>query len=183
MIALALENDAFYRAITVDDPHPLDALERYFDYSLQEGARIGRVVNLGDLTLGAAIWHFPQPTAVLGRESAAKAAALATILTPEGAANYHRIVDFMHGRSQPLIPPDAWYLSIIAVAPQAQGRGLGHQLLAPTLAEADAVRAICFLETFTPRTLNFYERLGFRTAARIHEPTTNADYALMIRAH
>jgi hypothetical protein len=47
--------------------------------------------------------------------------------------------------------------------------------------EADANDAISYLETFGLRTTRFYERLGFSTVARFDEPTTGAQYALMVR--
>jgi N-acetylglutamate synthase-like GNAT family acetyltransferase len=72
-------------------------------------------------------------------------------------------------------------LSIIAVDPSLHGRGLGQQLLQPTLMDADANDAISYLETFGLRTTRFYERLGFSTVARFDEPTTGAQYALMVR--
>jgi GNAT superfamily N-acetyltransferase len=73
------------------------------------------------------------------------------------------------------------YLSIVAVDPAAQGQGLGRKLLEPTIAEADRLSATCYLETFSLRNLSFYERLGFSTEARFAEPTTGADYAVMVR--
>ena len=95
--------------------------------------------------------------------------------------NYYRMVEYMSGKSKSLVSRDAWYLSIIAVDPSLHGRGLGQQLLSPTLAEADANAAISYLETFGPRTVRFYQRLGFSTVARFDEPTTGAQYALMVR--
>jgi ribosomal protein S18 acetylase RimI-like enzyme len=76
----------------------------------------------------------------------------------------------------------AWYLSIIAVDPALQDRGLGRKLLEPTLAETDRVSATCYLETFSPRNVFLYERIGFTTRARFFEPTTRADYAVMVRS-
>ena len=76
---------------------------------------------------------------------------------------------------------DAWYLSIVAVDPAVQGRGLGRKLLEPTIAESDHVSATCYLETFSPRNLPFYERFGFATEGRFTEPTTGADYVVMVR--
>jgi GNAT superfamily N-acetyltransferase len=70
---------------------------------------------------------------------------------------------------------------MIAVDPSAHGQGLGQQFLAPTLAEADRVAATCYLETFSSRNRSFYERLGFATAAQFTEPTTGAEYAVMVR--
>jgi GNAT superfamily N-acetyltransferase len=87
----------------------------------------------------------------------------------------------MTTRAQKIVTTDAWYLSIIAVAPKAQGRGIGRRLLEPTLAEADAAGVDCYLETFTLRNLKFYERMGFVAKMTFHEPTAAADYAIMVR--
>jgi len=88
----------------------------------------------------------------------------------------------MHTHAASMVDSAAWYLSIVAVNPTAQGKGLGRALLEPTLAEADRAGATCFLETFSPRAHAFYERLGFTSAARLTEPTTGADYVVMVRA-
>lgn len=87
----------------------------------------------------------------------------------------------MSAKAASVVDDDAWYFSIVAVDPTAQGQGLGRKLLEPTIAEADRVSATCYLETFSPRNLPFYERLGFVTEARFAEPTTGADYAVMVR--
>lgn len=84
----------------------------------------------------------------------------------------HRIVEFMKAKSARVVAGDAWYLSIVAVDPAPQGKGLGRKLLEPTIAEADRVGATCFLETFSPRNLSFYEQLGFASEARF----TRTDY-------
>jgi len=106
---------------------------------------------------------------------------LESTLDAEGCANYYRIVSFMRAKAANVVDDDAWYLSIVAVDPTAQGQGFGPKLLEPTLVEADRVSAPCYLETFSPRNLSFYERLGFSTKARFTEPTTGADYAVMVR--
>jgi ribosomal protein S18 acetylase RimI-like enzyme len=55
-----------------------------------------------------------------------------------------------------------WYISIIAVNPAAQGRGLGGRLLEPLEARADAAQEALYLESTNPKNLTFYERHGFR---------------------
>ena len=99
----------------------------------------------------------------------------------QGCASYDSIVDYMSERTRTVVGSDAWYLSIVAVAPQEQARGLGSHLLAPTLAEADAIGRPCYLETFNARSLRFYERVGFVTRAEFDEPTTRAQYTVMVR--
>jgi GNAT superfamily N-acetyltransferase len=91
------------------------------------------------------------------------------------------MVGYMSARARSVVASDAWYLSIVAIAPHAQGRGLGARLLAPTLAEADAARAVCYLETFSSRSRRFYERLGFVAQGEFPEPTTGAQYAILTR--
>jgi ribosomal protein S18 acetylase RimI-like enzyme len=181
----ALEHEPFYRSITSefegDDARRRAALAAYFDDSVRQGTRIGRVVHLEAADIGVAVWVLPQSDEVQERERLRKRVYLVGVLGEAGYENYARIVDFMSERARTIVGKDAWYLSIVAVAPQAQGRGLGARLLEPTLAEADAASAVCYLETFGTRSLHFYERLGFVTLAKFDEPTTRARYAVMVR--
>jgi GNAT superfamily N-acetyltransferase len=184
-LADALIVDPFYLAISVDFAHDMRqrkaVLAAYFAYSLDEAARTGRCLVPEDRELGAAAWLLPRADEVDAAESAAKNAFLARALGPLGLANYHRIVAFMAQRAPAVVPAGAWYLSILGIAPASQGRGLGARLLAPTLAEADAAGVPCFLETFTPPSVGFYERLGFRAAATHREPVSGSDYLVMCR--
>jgi GNAT superfamily N-acetyltransferase len=184
-VVAALEDDPFYRSISEefanDNAARRNVLARYFAYSIEEGRTIGRTVHLADPSQGVAVWLLPQSAETRARIAAQKRQFLQQTLGARGADNYYRMVEYMSGKSKALVSDDAWYLSIIAVDPALHGRGLGQQLLAPTLGEADANDAVSYLETFGVRTVQFYERLGFSTAARFVEPTTAAEYALMVR--
>jgi ribosomal protein S18 acetylase RimI-like enzyme len=182
----ALESDPFYRSICAARAH--DAVRRravlaqYFAYSIEEGRDIGRCVHLADQARGVAVWLLPQAPDVQSRIARNKRRFLETTLAAEGCANYYRIVNFLRTKTAIVVDDDdAWYLSIVAVDPTRQGQGLGRKLLEPTLAEADRVSAACYLETFSPQNLSFYERLGFATEARFAEPTIGADCAVMVR--
>ncbi len=183
--AAALQSDPFYRCITAefanDDVRRRAALCHYLDYSIWQGTRVGRVVHLEQADVGVAIWLLPQTPEIRERERSHKHAFLCQVLGESGCLSYQRIVDYMSARARTLIASDAWYLSIVAVAPQAQGRGLGARLLGPTLVEADSAGVICYLETFNVRTRGFYERLEFVTRAEFTEPTTGAQYTVMTR--
>jgi GNAT superfamily N-acetyltransferase len=181
----ALEDDPFYSRISQQFAHEnvrrRAALARYFDYSIQQGVRIGRVVHLDEARVGVAVWLLPQSAAVAERERLQKHSFLRGVLGEQGCINYERMVDSMGVQTRKIVGADAWYLSIVAVAPQAQGRGLGVRLLTPTLAEADAAGAVCYLETFSSRSMKFYERLGFVAREAFAEPTAQARYTLMVR--
>ena len=181
----ALTKDPFYRTIAGAQRHDPSifetALVRYFEYALDEAEAIGRLV-VDDEQLGAAAWFLPIAPGIAHEVKIQKERVLYEVLSEAGLVAYQQITEFMsQQRSRVCIPSNAWYLSIIGIAPQAQGRGLGRKLLEPMLAEADAAMASCYLETFSMRNVTFYTRLGFGVVGRPHEPTTGAHYAIMLR--
>lgn len=181
----ALTKDPFYRTIAGAQRHDPSifetALVRYFEYALDEAEAIGRLV-VDDEQLGAAAWFLPIAPGIAHEAKIQKERVLYEVLSEAGLVAYQQITEFMsQQRSRVCIPSNAWYLSIIGIAPQAQGRGLGRKLLKPMLAEADAATASCYLETFSMRNVTFYTRLGFGVVGRPHEPTTGAHYAIMLR--
>jgi GNAT superfamily N-acetyltransferase len=184
-LAASLSDDPFYQAITVDCGVDTEArnwvLTQYFDYSLREARRTGRCVLPADPTVGAAAWLLPRGPEIDAAERSAKAVYLSRWLGTRGWDNYRRIIAFMAARAEGLVSPDVWYLTIIGVHPAWQGRGMGAGLLRPTLAEATRTGAHSFLETFSPRSLAFYERAGFARVAEFVEPMTQAPYVVMRR--
>jgi ribosomal protein S18 acetylase RimI-like enzyme len=184
-LVASLIDDPFYWAITDDFGTNLAArkyaLSCYFEYSLGEAQRTGRCVVAPDPTLGAAAWLLPRNADVDAAESKLKSQCLASILGPRGNENYYRIVRYMAPLAARVVPRGSWYLSIIGVLPSAQGQGVGASLLAGTLAEASNTHVSCYLETFMPRNLRFYERLGFGRVAEHIEPTTGKPYVVMQR--
>ena len=65
-----------------------------------------------------------------------------------------------------------WYLQVLGVAPDQQGRGHARRLLAPVLALCDRDRHGAFLETCEPDNLPLYRRFGFEV---IREDRVAAD--------
>ncbi|MGQ0584623.1 MAG: GNAT family N-acetyltransferase [Reyranella sp.] len=60
-----------------------------------------------------------------------------------------------------------WYLPLIGIDPQHQGRGLGGALLDHALALADRDGVPAYLESSNPRNIGLYERHGFEQLGRI----------------
>jgi GNAT superfamily N-acetyltransferase len=60
-----------------------------------------------------------------------------------------------------------WYLPLIGVEPNAQGRGLGGALMRHALARCDRDGEIAYLESSNPRNISLYERYGFEVMGTI----------------
>ena len=175
----ALRDDAFYRRLeSLSDEQ---AMRRHHDYSMCEARDYGELTIPEDNACGVAIWAKPLPEALQAEMGAAKKAFLRAHMNDACLAAYLAIGEHMLSQAAPLVAPDSWYLSILGVLPDHQNRGLGPALVQPVLERADAAGVATYLETFTPRNESFYLRLGYRVAARFHEPNTAADYALMMR--
>lgn len=70
------------------------------------------------------------------------------------------------------------YLGLIAVAPEAQGRGVGSALLRAGVDRADEDGVGVYLETGTESNLAFYHRHGFEVLQEIHLPTAPMHWAM-----
>ena len=75
----------------------------------------------------------------------------------------------MEGR-HPSKPPH-WYLAIMGVDPQWQGRGIGSMLMQPALETLDAQRTPAYLEASTRRSRALYERHGFVVTGEFNLPS------------
>ncbi|MEI7450805.1 MAG: GNAT family N-acetyltransferase [Desulfomonile sp.] len=60
-----------------------------------------------------------------------------------------------------------WYILVLGVHPDHQGKGLGGELLRPILQKADEERVAVYLESSNPKNLDFYGKYGFGVREKI----------------
>jgi GNAT superfamily N-acetyltransferase len=60
------------------------------------------------------------------------------------------------------VPSAHWFLMIIGVVPELQGKGCASVLLAPILARIDQQHLPCYLDTEVDNNVAIYNRYGFR---------------------
>lgn len=72
-----------------------------------------------------------------------------------------------------------WYLPMIGVRPDRQGRGLGSAMLRPVLARCDAEDIPAYLEATTERNRALYARHGFQLIATIEVAGCPPLYAML----
>ena len=115
--------------------------------------------------LGASLWKGPDLDRLSPYQS--RRAGLDEVAGPLDAEGRRRLaaMDEVAELLARAVPLPRWYLGVLAVAPEAQGQGLGARLLEPVLARADAASLPVSLETMKEANLDYYARFGFTPAA------------------
>jgi ribosomal protein S18 acetylase RimI-like enzyme len=163
-LARAFAADPAFSSLWPDPGTRARALRRLLAAPLADAVNHGHgdVLLVDRAIAGAAAWFPPGAYPMgLGRQLRA----LARMLAVAAAAprTFSRLRRF-GSNVDAAIPGDGpWYLSVVGVVPEAQGRGLGTRLLRPGLERCDASGRDCYLETDSAAAVRWYERLGFAT--------------------
>ncbi len=180
----ALCDDAFY--ITMEksvkrENSPKEAMLRYMEFSMIEAEKSGELYFPENHEYGVSIWSKPINQKMEAKRNHEKKTFLLNHMGENSLKIYTQIVEFMSEKAESYIGKEYWYLSIVGILPQFQGKGFGPELIKNVLSKTDTIKAPTYLETFVPRNMTFYQRLGYKEASSFYEPTTNAEYWLMIR--
>ncbi|MEV4262931.1 GNAT family N-acetyltransferase [Kribbella sp. NPDC049584] len=134
----------------------------------------GRIWVTDDVS-AVAVWFPPDMPA----DAFAPHAAAFQELTGSRAAltaEYGQAIGLFHPRDP------VWLLALAAVDPDRQRQGLGHAVIEPGLAVADAAHSPAFVETQDPANVGFYESFGFTTIAELELPHHGPTHYSMYRA-
>ena len=180
----ALKDDAFYVTIqrsVAGSVEGREAVLKYLDFSICEGAKYGELYCPRDTKYGLSIWSKPLESEFESCKKKEKSEFLRKHISIRYEQKYRQITQFMSRQANLVVNTDAWYLSIVGVLPRFQNRGLGVELIERVIEKADSSGVSTYLETFTPRNEKFYARLGYRVIGSYLEPTIGAPYSLMVR--
>ena len=179
----ALQDNAFYITMekSIDSDSSKEAMIRYMDYSIIEGEQYGEIFIPEDHDYGVSVWAKPLIKKLEKEKNKHKMIFLKNHMGNKSLETYRSIINFMSEKATPLIDEESWYLSIIGILPEFQGQGLGIGLVKNILERTDRLCIPTYLETFKPRNITFYNRLGYKAVECFHEPTIDAEYWLMTR--
>jgi GNAT superfamily N-acetyltransferase len=125
---------------------------------------------------GAALWLPPGKEMAAGEDAGAFVKELLDSAGDDaGAQRMAQLFELLDDH-HPADP--SWYLAFMAVEPAAQGRGIGTDLLAAVLAQADRDEAPAYLEASCPGNRRMYERHGFRTVRELTVADSPTIYAM-----
>lgn len=182
MLAQAFIGRPFTGLLGDDPAARLESSRVMFAGLARYGLAYGAVHAIGCIE-GVAIWLAPQYVEMT--EERLAAVGLADGSSVVGDAAWKRILAYdivaarLHEQS---ISGPHWYLSVIGVAPEVQGRGLAGALLSHMYERLDGEHLPAYLDTNVSENVAFYQRRGFRVVAQAVEPASGILIRGMLRA-
>ena len=174
---LAPDVAATLRAAFADDPvinwmlrsdeRAPEAWDDFFSSSVDDHLGAGRLVDavtVDGSVAGAALWTPPpgaQPTPWRGRLG------LWSLRRWTGLRRFPRFWRLVAATEARYPPFPHYYLFLLGVSPDAQGRGIGAALLDARLAAVDREGLPAYLESTNPRNLSLYRRHGFEVVEEL----------------
>jgi len=157
------------------------ALEVNFRYVIERAWVNGAIFRTSAAYEGAAIWYltgFPKSTFNLNIRMAWFMLNQFKVADLKEFVSFYLKVEKAHVR---IISRPHYYLEILGVDAQFQGKGFASELVKPVLAHADRSRTYCYLETQTEKNAALYQHYGFEVVDTIQPGFGGAAYYLMLR--
>lgn len=88
---------------------------------------------------------------------------------------------YMEKKHKELVHGEHWYLAVLAVDPQHQGKGYGGKLLNGMLANIDKDNLPCYVETEGEKNVSMYKHFGFKVIDEFIIPDTTDKLVAMLR--
>jgi ribosomal protein S18 acetylase RimI-like enzyme len=166
-LARSFEDDPVMNWVFPRDDVRLGRLERAFDLYLRRLWLPNDECYATDRLFGAALWLPPGKWHL----SVADQLRLLPAMISVNRGNLPRLLRVLHMMevSHPK-EPDHYYLAVLGVEPEFQGRGFGSALMQPVLEHCDRERIPAYLESSKQRNCVLYERHGFQIVEEIRLP-------------
>lgn len=175
VLALAFEREHHFGLIFTRNRR--QCLRHLMHMCLVDGLRCGRVDTVRDedgQIAAAAVWLAPGAWPITGTRSLRGLPDLVQVVRWGGVTATRRLARFGLACARTHLREPHWFLEVLGVRPDAQGRRYGRVLLEHGLAVAarDAVPA--WLDTQEERSVRWYQRSGFRCHGK---PLSIEDYS------
>jgi ribosomal protein S18 acetylase RimI-like enzyme len=166
-LARAFEDDPVMSWVFRDETQRLARLERAFELFMRRIWLPEGECYTTDRRIGAALW-LPPGKWHLG--VLAQLRLLPALISVTGS-NLPRLfaalntIEKKHPKQ-----PGHYYLAVLGIEPEHQGRGFGGALMQPVLGRCDRERIPAYLESSKRRNIALYERHGFRVVEELKLP-------------
>jgi ribosomal protein S18 acetylase RimI-like enzyme len=166
-LAQAFEDDPVMNWVLRDDSSRLGQLERGFSFYLHRIWLRHEQCYATEELFGAALWLPPGKWQVPPMQQLRLLPGLLGVAgraLPRFLRVFH-LIEKHHPEE-----PEHYYLAVLGVAPELQGRGFGTALMRPVLERCDHDGVPAYLEATSARSRALYERNGFEVVEELRLP-------------
>lgn len=181
LLACAFHQDPMIGYLFPDAKSRLHRAARCFSVILRYGLSFGETYRNPDDLRAVAVWLPPGPAHPSCGTVCRVGLQVLLKLGPRAFSRMLRYSNHVGDLRERLLPAGHWYLQVLGVSPDCQGRGLGKSLLAPMFARLDGLHLPCGLDTMNWRNVEIYQRFGFRVVHQGTLPKSDLPMWLMFR--
>lgn len=158
LLARAFVDDPGTSIVEPDPARRLDASGAMFELVVQVSLGSAWAAKTGQRLAGVALWLAPNEAESDGDDLIDRARSVVGAAAADRAAGMFEAFEQL--RQQSIATPH-WFLALLGVDPEFQGRGVGSALMRIGHEAADMDGRPCFLETFTEPDVAYYQRRGY----------------------
>jgi len=181
-LALAFQDYPLLRYAFPDRAERERMVPYYCQMVLYYGLRYGEVYATSPDFEGVAAWITPghYPMTFLRMVRSVPMSVMSAFGKGGGSRTKHpgKHIDAMHKRHAPF---DHWFLLMVGVAPQLQGKGYAGVLMRPVLARLDEEGLPCYTETMDEKNVGVWGRFGFQVMEELAIPDTDLTSWALLR--
>jgi GNAT superfamily N-acetyltransferase len=183
VLARAFQDDPLWAYFIPDKLMRRDRLHHISNFLVSYGVLYGQSYATSPNLAGVAVWISPQQGKLtLWRMIRCGVFLLYFNIGRNAVSRMNFSLDFFDKIHHRLAPFPHWYLGIIGVDPEFQGRGYASSLMKPMLARIDKEHLPCYLETLNEKNVPVYQHYGFEVVESGNIPNIGVNYWAMIRA-
>ncbi|MBD3351913.1 MAG: GNAT family N-acetyltransferase [Candidatus Lokiarchaeota archaeon] len=178
----AFQDDPLFSQLFPDDEIRKKKNPCLFEFAVKFGLRYGQVYSPSEDIEGFCVWEMPESAQwTISRMWRVGAFKVARILGLKFIVQYISGLNIVEKYHKKLAPKNHIYLSLIAVSPEQQGKGVASQLLRPMLKRCDQKQLSSYLETTKEENISLYQHFGYQLVKEIVFPNTTAKVWMMLR--
>ena len=166
ILARGFFDDPMFSFVFLEPQNRRDALAAFFQVFLADTVRRGKVLISPDKE-GAIAWY-PCNVRIFDDSVDEVSAKLAQVAVTFGGSSAAERFEQIVSQIEKFEPKQAHCeIILIALVPEARGKGNGRDLISPVLNHVNEQQVGCYLVSSNPRNISFYERQGFRQISSI----------------
>ncbi|MFX1417580.1 MAG: GNAT family N-acetyltransferase [Promethearchaeota archaeon] len=185
VLTRAFENDPLFNAYFPDLTIRVEQIYHLMKYCIRYCRRFGEVYTTSRKLEGIAIWQFVDPVEEQKdkpRNLFAKWLSFRLeVALGRAVEKVYSIYGYMISIQYELVPLPHWYLMMIGIDPDFQGKGYASKLIKPMLSRIDKEQLQCYLDTNIEKNEPLYQYFGFKTLKKYQIPRTNVINWSMVR--